>query len=123
MSATVRPCDRAHATILAFQDELTELGLLTRADGTTGRAVPCCGTEAGASRHRRRREPVCADCLRAEGDAHRAREAANAGHVRERDRARLQRWRAKQAKTEDQARAARLVAAEASAEEHARRTA
>lgn len=34
MSAIVRPCDRAQVTILAFQDELTALGLLSPGDGS-----------------------------------------------------------------------------------------
>jgi len=122
MSA-IRPGDQATLTILAFQDELTALGLLPRADGTYGRELQPCGSEAAARRHRRNGEPVCEDCARAENDAHRDRlataDAARKQRARDRDRARLQRWRArKEQEREDAARARRLAAAEASAAEH-----
>lgn len=122
-ATAVRPGDQATRTILAMQDEMTALGLLPRADGTTGREAQGCGTEAAARRHRRNGEPACSACLRAETAAHRAREtlAADAEkRARERDRARLQRWRArnKDDDRQDAARAARLAAAEASAAQH-----
>lgn len=68
----VRPCDRASALILAWQDELTALGLLrdARGDGggrrLTDRQVQPCGTEAAAQRHRRHGEPLCDLCRKAE---------------------------------------------------------
>ncbi|HEX4830287.1 MAG TPA: hypothetical protein VH478_04255 [Trebonia sp.] len=84
------------ATVLAMQDELTALGLLAPGDGrpaapvaprirATGRAPEQpCGTNAGATRHRRRREPMCEPC----------RVAERADNTRRRDQARARKQEA-----------------------------
>jgi hypothetical protein len=108
-----RPGDQATLVILAMQAELTALGLLPPGDGMPAipRAVSSrrgrkvsqpCGTEAAATRHRRRHEPVCGPCRDAEIAAHDARAAtaladpAEAERRREVNRERLRRYRTRQ---------------------------
>ena len=76
-ATAVRPGDQAQATVLAFQDELTTLGLLPRADGTyaVARVPQPCSTPAAAMRHRRHREPLCPACRAAETAARTRRRA------------------------------------------------
>lgn len=73
MSA-VRPGDRATLTILAFQDELTALGLLPAKPGAPVRSISdpsdgygrnACGTVAAYYRHLREGTPTCGPCKQA----------------------------------------------------------
>jgi len=74
VNATVRPGDQATLTILAFEAELTALGLLPAGPGGSVRPIdrpwnvslqPTCGTPAGRNRHRRAGQEPCPACLAA----------------------------------------------------------
>lgn len=103
MSA-VRPGDRATLTILAFEAELTALGLLRDASGNGGerrltdRAFKLrpCGTAAAAARHRDHGEPLCIPCQEAELADRKARNAqADPAEAARRHQAALSRQRAR----------------------------
>lgn len=106
VTAPVRPGDRASATILAFEAELTAAGLLPPGDVTAPRRgrppVQPHGTRAGYQRHRRAGEQPCDRCLIAARDESRARKAAaladpeRATVIRESGRRRLAAWRGRQ---------------------------
>ncbi len=80
---TVRPGDRASAVILAFEAEMTALGLLRDDEAPPpplarpGRkATQPHGTYAGYQRHRRAGEDACAHCAEASREWRRAQAAA-----------------------------------------------
>jgi hypothetical protein len=66
-----RPCDRASATVLAFEAEMTALGLLPDGNGkggtrsiATGLTGPgeACGSDYGYRQHLRAGEDACPGC-------------------------------------------------------------